>query len=445
MSAAVLLRALASLVVLRSMPLVSDAHDYFECAVRFAAGDTGGAFYWPPGESFAIAPLVATLGPSVTAARILTIGMSVATVAVSALLTLEVGGRRAARAAAWIAALYPPAALLCGQTYAQHLAALCLALLAYFGLRAVREGKLWQFASAGAALGIGCLTRPSMLSVVPVLAVGLWLAARRHDVRLRHLVAGGVLGSCVALAFLGPVLAHDAHAGAGWTLSTNNERNLFLGNNPYTPDYKTSQLGQRSLDELDPETRGYLESFYERADARSAMRDEAIAYVRAHPLRSALRTFNRTISFWGFDYLATREIQKWYGIGTVRALPLLALEAGGYVALAVLAMVGVLGMRGLGSGSSGERESGERGWVWWLLGLVAAYEVPYAVAFSGGAYHFPVVPLLVPFAAAALSRLVEEGVDGVRSLLATKGARVALAVFAAVQVQYAWYAVAFAQ
>jgi len=99
----------------------------------------------------------------------------------------------------------------------------------------------------------------------------------------------------------------------------------------------------------------------------------------------------------------------------------------------------------LGSGSSGERESGERCWVWWLLGLVAAYEVPYAVAFSGGAYHFPVVPLLVPFAAAALSRLVEEGVDGVRSLLATKGARVALAVFAAVQVQYAWYAVAFAQ
>jgi hypothetical protein len=83
--------------------------------------------------------------------------------------------------------------------------------------------------------------------------------------------------------------------------------------------------------------------------------------------------------------------------------------------------------------------------VWWLLGLVAAYEAPYAIAFSGGAYHFPVVPLLVPFAAMAVTRALERGSDGVGKLLSTKGTRVALAVFAAVQVQYAWYAVAFAQ
>ena len=170
----------------------------------------------------------------------------------------------------------------------------------------------------GSRSGLGVLTRPSMVSVAPVVAAAWALAAHRQPLARRAIAAGGAAAVCIGLACVLPVCAHDARCGAGWTVSTNNERNLFLGNNPYTPDYKTSHLGQRSLDELEPGTRRYLESFYARVDERAAMQHAAIDYMRRHPARTSLRTLNRATSFWGFDYLASREIQSWRG-GTTAA------------------------------------------------------------------------------------------------------------------------------
>ena len=47
--------------------------------------------------------------------------------------------------------------------------------------------------------------------------------------------------------------------------------------------------------ELPPEPRHYLQSFYERADSRAAMKTEALAYIAHHPLITLYRTFNRTL------------------------------------------------------------------------------------------------------------------------------------------------------
>ncbi len=425
-SAAVGVRAFVAFGLLGGMPMVSDAREYFELGSRFARGDVGGAFYWPPGESVALAVGFAAFGSSLVVARALTIAASAGTVVFSALLAGELAGERARRAAGWLAALYAPSVLLCGQTYAQHLAALCLAALAYFGLRAAREGRPLMFALAGIALGVGTLTRPSMGSLVPVLVVAWGGAALRERSTRSTVVAGAVLAACVALACVAPAYVHDERAGSGWTVSTNNERNLFLGNNPYTPDYKTSHLGQRSLDELDAETRQYLSAFYDRKDSRAAMEHEAVAYMVLHPYRTAVRTFNRVTSFWGFDYLASREIQRWRGWGARATLPLLAIEGGSYLALATLALVSLFALRG----------TGDPGWRTWLLALALVYELPYALAFSGGTYHFPVMPLLVPLAAVALARPAETWRRARRSHTTW----VALAAFAVIQGQYAYYA-----
>jgi 4-amino-4-deoxy-L-arabinose transferase-like glycosyltransferase len=431
LSVAALLRAAVALVLVGPMPLESDARSYFDLAAELASGEHAGAFYWPPGESAVLAAVFRIVGTSVTAARLVTIAESVATVALSAALARELAGMRAARVAGWIAALYPPSVLLCGQTYSQHLAALCLAALAYFGMRALRRRTFADFAAAGAALGLGCLTRPSTASVVPVLAIAWLLCARRaHALGLsqRKLVIGAAAAATVTLAVVAPAQLHDARAGAGWTISTNNERNLFLGNNPYTPDYKTSHLGQRSLDEIPPDARAYLESYYARPDSRAAMQGAALRYMGEHPARTAWRTLNRVTSFWGFDYLATRQIQGWLRWGAAAGLPLLALEAGGYAALASLALCALMVLRA----------EQDRGWRLWLVGLVLAYQIPYAIAFSGGTYHFPVMPLLVPFAATAIAHRPETS----QRVRASRAALLALAVFALVQAQYGYYAAA---
>jgi hypothetical protein len=186
-------------------------------------------------------------------------------------------------------------------------------------------------------------------------------------------------------------------------------------------------LGQRSLEELDPAARTYLESFYARSDERAAMRRAAVEYMVHHPARTSLRTLNRATSFWGFDYLASREIQNWRGWGTGSTLPLLALEGASYLAVAGLALVTLFAMRGTGNPA----------WRWWLVALALAYELPYSIAFSGGTYHFPVVPLLVPLAAVAATRPARAW----RSLRQSRAAWAALGVFAIIEAQYAYYAV----
>ncbi len=424
---AALLRGIVAFGLLGKMPMVSDAHDYVAVALRLAAGDVGGAFYWPPGESLVLTAGFAVLGPSVVVARALTVAISTVTAVFVVLIGREVAGDRTGRIAGWMWAAYAPSVLLCGQSYAQHLAALCLAAVAYCGMRAARERRLVHFAATGLALGLGVLTRPSMASVAPVVAAVWAFAAHRDPLARRAIGTGAAAAVCVGLAWVLPVCAHDARSGAGWTVSTNNERNLFLGNNPYTPDYKTSHLGQRSLDELEPETRTYLESFYLRDDKRAAMQHAALAYMRQHPARTSLRTLNRATSFWGFDYLASREIQSWRGASTAATLALLGLEGASYLAMAALALLAVFAMR----------SASRRSWRLWLVALALAYELPYTIAFSGGTYHFPVMPLCIPLAAVAARRPAEAW----RCLRRSRPAWVALAVFALVEAQYAYYAV----
>jgi 4-amino-4-deoxy-L-arabinose transferase-like glycosyltransferase len=428
------IRAVVALVVLRSMPLVSDAASYVEFATELLADFPGTrAYFWPPGNSLVLAAVFAAFGSSVLVARFVSIGLSVVGVVLAVLLTGRlVDSVRAQRWAGGIAAVYAPAVLLSGQPYAQHLSAVAVLAVAWFGLRAIEEASLRSAALAGIAFGLGCLTRPSMLSVAPFLIVVCILPTVRPVRASKWIAVGGVF-AVVSAAFLVPVQLHNARHGGGFTLSTNNERNFFLGNNPYTPDYKTSHLGQRPLEDLDPEARAYLERFYTQMNAREAMKNEAIAFMVSHPGKTALRSVNRATSFWGFDYLAARIIQEHRGWGARKVLPVLALEAGSYV-LMLLAIAGFFAFRE--ETSTGARQA--------LVLLVIAYELPYTIAFSGGTYHFPVIGLLIPFAALAAAHVFTAG--GVRMAMArlrkSKGAPLALVVFAAIQVQYAYYAIA---
>jgi 4-amino-4-deoxy-L-arabinose transferase-like glycosyltransferase len=424
------LRSVVAFVVCRHVPLASDAQDYFDRAVEIAFGPASNApDYWPPGWPFVLAAAFRGFGASVWLARVIVVVTSTAGVLFTSLLARDLANdERAAARAGWIGALYAPAVLLVAQTHAQHLAALSVAAVAYFGARALRHGDLGAAIACGVAFGVGALTRPSSLSLAPVLFVAWALAVGKGAVpRARLFAAGAFIAVCAALC-VAPVALRNAKAGAGLTISTNNERNFFLGNNPYTHPYKTGHLGQRSLEQVDAETRAYLESFYTRPDARQAMRDEALRYMKEHPYVTAYRTLNRATSFWGFDYFATRTLQDDARLPSRFALPLLAVEAGSYVAVMALAIIALFAMR-----------SACDAWMRaWLVALALAYEAPYVIAFSGGTYHFPVVPLIIPFAAVALDGGLRAAA---KRALESRWAIVALVAFALVQLEYAYYAV----
>ena len=423
---ALALRLVVALGLLGSMPLVSDAVAYADQARQILAAFPGAeAYYRPPGLPYLLALLYAAFGDGLPVSRMAAVLISVLNVA----MTTRVAGcvlrdARAVRATGWLAAVYPPAVLMAGQPYAQPLELLCVLLALYLLCRARQRGRAAYAVPAALAFGYGCLTRPGLLvagvALVGVWVLWLWRHARTSPEAARRVGGGGLVFGLIVLACLVPPASHNARQGAGWTVSTNNERNLFLGNNPYTPHYKTSLFSARPLDTLPPEVSGYLRRFLEREDARQAMLAEVRRYVAAHPWITLRRTLNRIRAFWGFDYVMARRIQMHFGWGTGGLMPVLLLEGGGYVAVMLLVLIGFFGS------DAWRRPRGRL-----LIVLVLAYQLPYALAFATGTYHFTAMALLLPFAGAALA-----GRHGWSGLRDNRRLWVAVAVFLAIQAEY---------
>lgn len=437
---AAIIRIIFVFLLFGSMPLVSDAASYAEEGHRLMLTFPGTApYFWPPGEPYLLALCYSIFGGSLLVSRIVSIIISVAVVAAITLLADQVTEyKRAVRTAGWIAALYPPLVMMAGQTYSQPLAMLTLTLVAYWSLRAFDTGRIRFYLLAGLAYGVGALARPSMLSAALPLAVAAILALvrgeRKTGIRFsRATIVGGIAMAIVAAACILPAMLHNARLGAGWNISTNNERNFFLGNNRYTPNYKTGHMAWRSLDELGPEVKAYIQDLESRPDPRTAMTDEAVKYIREHPVNTLWRTSNRIRSFWGFDYVMSRWIQQSAGYGTVGLGIAMLFESGGYVLAMLLVIVGLF---------AAWRRVSVPG-RWFLVGLVLAYQLPYMLSFSSGIYHFPAVGLLFPWAGLGAVFLVEKRKDAWRSLARNPWFWVAIAAFILVQVEYAYYTVAY--
>jgi hypothetical protein len=469
------LTVLARLVMvfgfLGRMPLVKDALDYHHTALAFLNGTACQTpFYLPPGTGLILSSAYRVLGDSVLTARLLLLGAAMVTVVGVVLLTqLLFSDRRVSVWAGVIAAVYPPAIMLGGQTYSQHFASCALV----WGVGLWVRGSWFRVPGSGFRVpgswflrtilfplaigmvwGLGCLVRPSMLSLFPVF-VGAWLLVRgsgaflgwrlqssavKSGGCLRQGTAGSMMALVVGCAVVVvPVMRLNASHGAGWVLSTNNERNFFLGNNPYTPLYKTSHLAQRPLDEQPAETQAYLKSFYEQENPRQAMMAAAVEHIKNRPGLFVLRCLNRSRAFWGFDYIASREIQQWADWGGAGLCALLVFEAGGYVVLMGLVVLGILVcVPGLAGSNGGFQTRAPL----LILAFVLFYQAPYCLAFSAGTYHFPAVWLLMPFAALGVVGVLQNGIVQTVKAMPVWG-WIALGIFMLVQIEYAYFAATY--
>jgi 4-amino-4-deoxy-L-arabinose transferase-like glycosyltransferase len=440
LGAAALVRIIVVFAFFSSMPLVSDAASYADEGHRLAQTFPGVApYFWPPGMPYLLAFFYSLFGGSLFVSRIVSIAISVAVVAAVTLVAdRTMSYKRAVRAAGWIAALYPPSVMMAGQTYSQPLAMLALTLLAYWSLRAFDTGLFRYYILAGLAFGAGALARPSMLSAALPLVIAAIVALRRgtagSGIKVpRRMIPGGIVMAVVAVLTILPAAYHNAKLGSGWTISVNNERNFFLGNNRFTPDYKTGHMAWRSLDELGPETKAYILELESRPDPRKAMTDEALKYISEHPLNTLWRTSNRIRSFWGFDYVMSRWVQQSYGYGNVGLGVAMLFESGGYCLTMLLVIIGMFAAwRGVG-----------RPGRLFLIGMVLAYQLPYMLSFASGIYHFPAIGLLLPWAGLGAVHLIEKGKQGMMLLLGKPWFWAAVIAFVLVQIEYAYYTIIY--
>ena len=431
---AFIVRAVVAWGVCAMVPLLSTAAAYVARGAQLVGSFPGiDAHYWPPGLPYLLALVSSFLEPGAGTARLVSVTASTLTAPMVALAAWELfASRRTACRAGWIAALYPPAVMWVGQPNSHHVAGL-LMVVVFWGL-AVGERTGGGAATVVAALAAGyaCITRPAMLMLLPAVALWMLLTSRRSIPLSRRIRRSGIW-LLASTPLVVAVMAHNAAFGAGWVVSTNNERNFFLGNNPYTPIYKTSHLAQRpDLSGLDADTAAYLRSVYGADEPRQAMMAEAWRHIRNEPLTAVRRVLARARALWGFDYVASRQLQDVFSLSNAQLATLLMLEGGGYVLVLVLALCGVFIVRRWQPRPTGL-----------LAVLLSAAAAPYLVTFASGTYHFALMGLVIPMAGSGLVAVAERDEDSAatraRSLFF-----IAIVVFGAIQVEYAYHAVKYA-
>ncbi len=391
----IVLRMVVSLGLLSTMPQGEDGPSYSAQAVQMLDGSVG-YHYFPPGTALFAAPFYALFGQSTGVDHalgvILTSGFLLSGIWLGSII---LGWGKPTFIMSLILALYPHSVLSATQLSSQPLTAILLAIAVGLAIQNAQHWSWRRWVGVTVCLAAAMLTRPASLAILLVLGGGGFVLWRRRRMSLSTIAGASALTIIGLTAAAYPFMKHNAVMGQGWTISTNNEWNLFLGNTPYTPDYKTGHFGQRSFDQVSPEARTYMRAFLPHEspyaatlEQRAAMRSAAVDYMWQHPVRTLFRVSNRLRGFWGMDYTASRVIQKAYGLSELSLALLLILEGSGYIVVILLALcapflVGV-----------------QQRWSWtFLISCVIAIMTPYLAAFALAKYHLPVILLLLPISA----------------------------------------------
>ncbi len=392
--------------------LAGDAKGYYEWAARIAGGEWVGdeAFYQAPLYPYTLAVVFRTLGESVACLRMTQIAWgALGTVLLAAAARRMFDGRAGVVAGA-MAALYAPAIFFDGIVQKASLSGLLICGLMWALARA-GGGRIWRAAGVGIVAGLVVLTRENALIWLPILGAWLWMGAHRvdrecplkgghganHELggsanrRPRGLWAVGAFVAGLGLV-LGPVGMRNAAVCGEWSFSTFQAGpNFYIGNH-------AGASGR-----YEPLVRGHETPEFERADATKLA--QAVAGRELSPREVSDYWMSRTWQDIGSDVpgwlrlCAVKMLMVWnrYEVGDVESQYVYAqyapvLQGLGSVwhfgALCPLAAVGVVATR----------REWRRLWVWYALILSMAGSV--ALFYVLARYRYPLVPLLIPFAAA---------------------------------------------
>ncbi|MFL5306453.1 MAG: glycosyltransferase family 39 protein [Polyangia bacterium] len=399
---------LAAVLAMRDAPLTDDALDYHRMAVALL-GTARFEPDWPPGLPLYLAIWYRLFGAEVWIGRL---AVALSSIVLASLLLVWV--RRSAGIVAGNLALVfllfaPSQIVLAATPLTQVPAALLLLALAVATTAALARPSIWRGLVVGALLGGAVLVRPSNLLLVVVVPIAIAYQTRR---------AWMALVPAIVLVLVVGVWTAKARDLTGRFVFINNAnaQNLFYGNNPDTPLYRTWWFGSHKRGEP-----GVPETYLRRYDQVTALppseRDHAFSqaaleHIKARPDLFILRSLSRVRTFFAFDTFAGAQVIKEADTKTVTLVGLAALAFDGacYLLVAALAMLWLLS-------EAVDRRQRRAGLV--AVGLTVLYALPYFASFSHPTYHFPIVPLL----AAPAAFVAVRGLTGGRVFPATRGRR----------------------
>ncbi len=414
---------------IRSAPfftvLMGDSHGYDEWAQRIAGGEWLGreVFYQAPLYPYLLGIIYAIAGRHLLLVRIVQIVIGSASCALLGLAVARLLSRRAGIVAGLMLALYAPAIFFDGllQKSVLDVFFVCLALWliakASVGnaesaesaetnreasLRSLRflRSSLWTWLCLGLTMGGLALTRENALVFIAVLLAWSLVGVDRGrpSVERRTSNVDRLRGAAVFLAgiaiVLVPVAARNAYVGGGFYLTTSQfGPNFYIGNNPSADGtYQSLRFGRGAPEYERQDATELAETALGRklspAEVSSFWVDKALEFITSRPgawLKLMARKFallaNATEMLDTESQEAHAEwswplrIGGWFG------------HFGVLVPLAVLGFALTWPLRSR---------------LWVVYAMTIAYAASVVVFYVFARYRYPLVPLLIVFAAGGL-------------------------------------------
>jgi tetratricopeptide (TPR) repeat protein len=388
---------LIHLAQLRDTPLlavlIGDGQQYDAWAQQIAAGQWMGSevFYQTPLYPYFLAIVFKIVGHNLLVVRVL---QSVSGSLSCVLLGLA-GSRffspKAGFVAAALLSVYPPAIFFDGLIQKSSLDLLLIALLLALLAGFYRRPHWKWIVAAGAALGAFMLNRENARVLYPIIAGWLLMAFRSRPFIRRMAWTALLTASCAAVVL--PVGLRNYHVGGEFLISTSQfGPNFYIGNHP------DASGGYEEL------IHGHGNASYEQADAarlaanalgRSLSPGEisaywfsrSVAYIRCKPgdwLGLLGRKFLLTLS--AREAVDTESIEVYAEYSGVLRL-LLWFDFG---------IVLPLGIFGIWWTRDHWRQ------LWLLYAALIALTLSVALFYVLARYRYPIVPILILFAAAAI-------------------------------------------
>jgi tetratricopeptide (TPR) repeat protein len=298
--------------------------------------------------------------------------------------------RRAAVAAALLAALYPVAIFFEGQLLLDHLLTTLAPLVLLTTWAAVHSARARTAVVCGIAIGLFAITRPTILLTMPIL-LG-WVYWQQSEGSTRRTAVGRVaLVVLVAVLIILPVALRNRMVGGDTVpISSQGGVNFYIGNNP-TADGVSASLPPLGTDWTNNDATALAE-----AARGSSLKPSAVSgywlvrgleFWRDHP-SDALRLWGRKcVLFWQSTEFANNLDIYWFTDRWGRVLRWLPVSFGLIVAL------GAIGW------AATARQRPDR---LWLLAWSLCYTFAVTLFFIVARFRLPIVPVWIGAAAAGL-------------------------------------------
>jgi hypothetical protein len=387
---------LVFVVIGAQSPLVGDSAHYVLLAKNYLSGDFTDT-YWPPGISLYESAWMFLFGDGPASVRASMLPWFVWLAMTLFALVSRIHSRAAGNLSVLLLCVYPEFVHFSVEPLTQLPAAACLCFISLQAITMFQGGRvsIWL---VGFSLGFLVLLRPSFALLSLVAPLFLYIRTKK----LAPSAGAVVVASTVVMAWVGFISAQNNRV---VIVNESNSRNFYLGNNPWTPDYKTWYLGSHWEGEkgIDTLFRNRIRALDQLplSQKNAVFQEEAWSHIKLEPRQFFIRTAARIRTTFVFDTftasrLARHHDQKKWGA---------AVLAWGAVLFSLILWLSLSMLWGCWQHWI---DPTIPSWVFWM---VLAASIPYFLAFSHPTYHLPFLPLLLGLGAIPLVEFLSNGLD----------------------------------